>query len=217
MTVYKRKGSSIYQYEFEYQGERYRGTTHCRTKREAGEYERKVRSEISNQVLFGKIPEMTLGEAIDKYWDTYIVPTKKPAAAESYLSAYSLLRNELGADTQISSLTYKGLNAYKDGLLSGEIRGRKLKPGTIKRQFNNLRAILNKAHNDWGTLAIAPKVPRLEVDDMRNRWLTLDEEKKLMVVSPPHIQNFITFCIETGAGMKTEHASNWLNFLKWSV
>lgn len=210
MTVYKRKNSSSYQYEFKYKGERYRGTTHCTSKRDAEEYERKIRREISNQVLFGKIPEMTLEEAIERYWTTHILPTAKPKAARSYFNAYRLLRSDLGPDTPITHLTYERLNDYKDDLLSGKMRGRKLKPGTINRQLNNLRAILNKALNDWGTLVKTPRVPKMKVDDKKERWLTSEEEKRLIEASPPHIQHFIIFCLETGA-RKSEAID-----LKWS-
>ena len=72
MAVYKRAGSPYYQYEFEHRGSRLRGSTGCKSKREAQEFERQKRQEAAKESerreALGRAP-LTWGVAATRYWE----------------------------------------------------------------------------------------------------------------------------------------------------
>jgi integrase len=199
MSVNRRGNSDVFHYEFQYKGNRYRGTTGLTSKRKAQQFEENLKRQIRERVNLDVREDMTWGEAIDRYWDTVIFPKGNKEAAKNYLGVLIRLRSEIGENRPLVELTRSFLADYRDRLLSGEQRGRKLKPSAVNRQLDDVRAILNRAADDWGVLIKAPKIKQLPTDNKRDRRLSEDEEKLLLSKAPPHIHDFIIFCIDTGA------------------
>lgn len=206
MGVFKRKGSPFWQIEFTFKGHTVRRSSGMTKKRDAEERERILRQELKEQLLLGKVAEMSLGEAIDRYYDGVIVPKGNKGVATRELYALNQLREGLGASTPIAKLSARVLADYKDELLA-----EKKAPSTVNRYLGTIKAILNKAKEEWGTLAVVPNIKLLPLDNARHRWLTEDEEKKLLPVCAPHLRDLVVFLMDTGARLREATQLTWVD------
>lgn len=206
MTVYKRDGSEFWWIEFQYKGERYRRSSETTSKRKAEELERKWREELRATALLGKIPELAWGDAIDRYFETVIQPRGNERAAKRDLYVLNALKAELGATVHISALTAPVIVEYRDKMLSA---GKA--PATANRYLAIIKAILRKAHMEWGALAALPSFRLLKLNNERYRWLTDDEEDRLLIHCPVHLRDLCTFLIDTGARLSEATTLTWAN------
>lgn len=206
MTVFKRDGSEFWWIEFQYKGERYRRSSESTSKRKAEELERKWREELRATALLGKIPELAWGDAVDRYFKTVIEPRGNEGAAKRDLYVLNSLKAELGAATLISTLTAPVIVEYRDRLL-----GAGKAPATANRYLATIKAILRKAHIEWGALAVLPSFKLLKLNNERYRWLTDEEEDRLLIHSPVHLRDLCTFLIDTGARLSEATTLTWAN------
>lgn len=206
MTVFKRDGSPHWFIEFTFKGHKVRQSSGMTKKSDAKEFESILRQELKNQMLLGKVATMNLGEAIDRYYDGVIAPKGNVGVAKRELYALNQLRKALGAGTPITKLTVRILADYKDHMLA-----EKKAPATVNRYLATIKAILNKAKDEWGTLAVVPTIKLLPLDNARYRWLSEDEEKKLLPVCAPHLHDLVVFLIDTGARLREATGLTWTN------
>ncbi|MCZ6859788.1 MAG: hypothetical protein O7I42_05850 [Alphaproteobacteria bacterium] len=68
---------------------------------------------------------------------------------------------------------------------------------TAQREISTLPANLYKAHRQ-GVLERVPTFPRLKTAKPRKRWLSLEEEDRLVRSAAPHFAALIRFAVETG-------------------
>ena len=121
----------------------------------------------------------------------------------SVKSRLQRLINKFG-EMNLSDLTHAVIRDWMDERL-GEV-----KPATALRDLSTLRAIMNKAFRE-GLLAQVPPFPRMKKDPGRCRWLTVEEEKRLLMASKPHQRALIAFAVDTG-GRRSELLSlDWQN------
>ncbi len=198
-----RKRGNIYHYEFEYKGVKYRGTTGETSKTAANAVEAKVREEVKHQVKYGKLPEVTWGEVVERYLKT-VIAIKKSTSDKSKNSTVSRLDSAtayIGEDTFVSDITSASIHEYRDGLLMGKYStsGGALKTGSVGRILDDVRAILTKCHEEWGYLNKPVKVKSPKKDEGRDREMSKDEEARLMQHLAPHLKDFLIFVVNTGA------------------
>jgi integrase len=75
-----------------------------------------------------------------------------------------------------------------------------VKPGTVNRELDTLRAMLSRAA-EWKKLTANPcaSVKRLRVENRRDRILTEEEQQRLIVAAPRTVRAVITLALLTGA------------------
>lgn len=73
-----------------------------------------------------------------------------------------------------------------------------VKPATVNRMMEVIRAILNKCVKEWEWLDRVPYVRILKEPDSRIRWLTTGEAERLFRVLPPHLEAMARFSLATG-------------------
>lgn len=78
------------------------------------------------------------------------------------------------------------------------------------RDLSTLRAIMNKAFRE-GLLAQVPPFPRIKKDSGRCRWLTVEEEKRLLMTSKPYQRALIVFAVDTGGRRSELLKLDWQN------
>src|SRR5215207_5295889 len=102
MAIYKR--GEIYHYEFELRGSRFRGSTGCRSKREAQEFERANRQEAAKEAdrreALGRAP-LTWGVAASRYWKEAGQHHNRTTGT---LRALEWLTREIGEATALSAI-----------------------------------------------------------------------------------------------------------------
>jgi integrase len=80
--------------------------------------------------------------------------------------------------------------------------------GTAQKDLSTLRAILNRAKED-GLLAVAPHFPKMKSLKPRNRYLTIEEEDRLVSAAAPHLRPLIRFAVDTGGRRSSLLALDW--------
>ena len=143
-----------------------------------------------DQATFGKAPSLRLEAALDRYWETVIVPTGKPRSAKNTLYILDRIRDHFGEDTTLEVITTEKAVAWGDALLATGIS-----PLTVNRNLDVLQAVLNAAHRNWQALASVPYIPRKKGKPAEPRYLSADEELRLMAASPPHLRDLIVFLL----------------------
>ena len=154
-----------------------------------------------DQATFGKAPSLRLEAALDRYWETVIVPTGKPRSAiaqrdrhrhsrQNTLYILDRIRDHFGEDTTLEVITTEKAVAWGDALLATGIS-----PLTVNRNLDVLQAVLNAAHRNWQALASVPYIPRKKGKPAEPRYLSADEELRLMATSPPHLRDLIVFLL----------------------
>src|SRR3989304_5686034 len=96
MSVYKPKKSPYYTYDFELYGVRFHGSTKCRFKREAEQFEKERRVEAQRagrDALCSANSPMTVNVAFDRYW-VERAKTFKPS--HNFFAALKWLAPQLG-------------------------------------------------------------------------------------------------------------------------
>jgi integrase len=73
-----------------------------------------------------------------------------------------------------------------------------VRPATVNRMLEIIRAILRKAEREWEWIDRAPLVRMLKEETLRIRWLTQDEASRLMQELPKHLVPLVTFSLATG-------------------
>ncbi len=82
---------------------------------------------------------------------------------------------------------------------------------TTNRMLALIRALLNKAANEWDWLDKVPKIKLQHEDNRRIRWLTQDESIKLISELPDHLADMATFTLATGLRQSNVKNLQWKN------
>jgi len=109
-------------------------------------------AEQERQIVDGQVsryPRKTVRDALDHYADT-VSPTKASAKAET-LRFQALIRDFPAlADKLLSDVTPADIAAWRDAML------KRVKPSTVKRTANSIRAVWTLAHREWGWCGESP-------------------------------------------------------------
>lgn len=201
MSTYLPKGSSIFVYDFVLKGQRFNGTTHCKTKRDADRFENKLRAEIALDTGKRKKPLITLDEAAGLYED-YLRANAKWSPTADYILAS--LVDALGAGTYLSQIEQHDLGRHFSK------RAGKVKASTVNREIETARPIwrrVAKTHDigempDWGAL-------RYAVAEQDPRELYHDEEDRLFETLRTDMREFARFALSSGWRLREVRHLRW--------
>jgi integrase len=191
--------------EFTYLGQMVRRSSHTASKTKAKELEQRWRREIHDRVAAGKLPSIPFGDAIDRYFDTILSPRGKEKSRAKDVYVLDKLRARFGEDTLLDNITSAEIATYRDQLVTKH----KLKPSTANREISYLRAIFNIAANDWNVSTAPFRVKMFKEPPGRVRWLTADEEKRLLDECFPHLRPIVTFLMDSGCRKEEALSLTW--------
>jgi integrase len=201
MSTYLPNGSSVYVYDFVLKGQRFNGTTHCKTKRDADRFEAKVRAEIALDTGKRKKPLITLDAAAAIYED-YLRANGKWSATVDYIIAG--LVEALGPGSYLSQIEQSDLASHFAK------RAGKVKASTVNREIEVARPIwrrVAKTHDigempDWGAL-------RYAVAEQDPRELYHDEEDRLFDKLRVDMRDFARFALLSGWRLREVRHLRW--------
>jgi len=188
LSVYKKKGSPYYHYDFQLHGVRYHGTTGCRGKRDAEEVERRERQRAALPDL--QRPPITLDEACglyqDKVEDTPSWPTIR------YMLA--ALISGLGAKRLLSDISQRSMQLYFSSRRDGRSNS------TVNREIENARAVWRHAEGTRYDIGEMPnwKALRLKAPRRPPRELSFDEEARLLPHLRKDVRDAVDFMLKSG-------------------
>ncbi|HUN55782.1 MAG TPA: site-specific integrase [Smithella sp.] len=194
MGLYKR--DSVWWMSFSHNGKQIRRSTETEDKKLAIRIFDKLKGEIAEGKWFEKLPgeNYTFEALMDKYMKEYSAVNKKPSSHIRDKSLNNHLQKSFG-QLYLPEITSRLIAEYK-------IKRRN--EGACSRTVNYELSLMNHAFNmairEWELIESNPvsKVKKERVRNIIERWLSVDEEKKLLLASPRWLQVIIIFAINTG-------------------
>jgi len=207
---------------FTYKGKQHRVPTESNDKRVAEKIYRKVMTEIAEGKWFEKAAhaDKTLAELLDKYLKEHSTPNKAASTVKNDTAMVKEMKEFFG-NVLLQDVTPSLISAYKT-----KCREKELAPATINHRRTLLRHAFNLAIKEWQWCQKNPveRVSRERVSNSRDRWLTLEEEKKLLeycVLHPTRkdntieatyrLQEVVIFALNTGMRQDEILSLRWPN------
>ena len=198
------KRSNTWWMSFMYQGQQVRRSTGTADKRLADAILGKVKVQIIEGRFFEK-PEMqhrTLKELMDRYASEHAA---RRANHRRELTSIKNLKTFFGNPT-LDRITPKLIVAYKNQRYADGV-----KPATINRELATLKKAFNLARREWEWCTDNPvcRVSMEKENNTRVRWLTVEEEQRLLAPAVPWLRELVVFAIYTGMRMGEILALTW--------
>lgn len=194
MALYER--GEVWWMRFSYQGKQVRRSTETRDKKLA----KRIYDKVLGQIAEGKWFERTVGEdktvkqLLERYLTDHSARNKAPMTYR---------RDKSLADHLLASFGDLTLVQVRPALLAeykARRRTEKASPKTINSELGLLSHAFELAIKEWEWANQNPvkKVSREKVHNLIERWLTAEEEKRLLETSPSWLREIILFAIHTG-------------------
>jgi integrase len=203
--LYKR--GSVWWMCFSYQGKFIRKSTETKDKKLAERIYRKLMGEVAEGKWFDRLPgdEKAFPEMIEKYLKEHSARNKAMSTHRRDKSLAGHLLAFFG-DAVVSGITPKMITEYKT-----RRRDEGAAAQTVNQELAMLRHAFNLAIREWEWVGDNPaqKVSREKVHNLIERWLTFEEEEKLVAVCPGWLQEILFLGIETGMRQGELLALRW--------
>ncbi len=205
---------------FTHKGKQHRISTEVTDKRLAEKIHAKVLTQMAEGKWFDRQPgeDKTLKDLFDKYISEYSVSNK---AGRTIRQDRGFARDmlEFFGNVPLTEITASRISAYK-----AHLRGKGLSACSMNHQRGFLSHAFKKAIREWEWIKENPveKISREKVSNARDRWLTLEEEKRLLDVcviyatgkenvQVPHywLQEIVFFDLNTGMRMDEVLSLEW--------
>lgn len=187
--LYKRPKSKFWWCKFTApNGRRLQKSTKTVDKREAQEFEDRLRASLWRVIQLGDKPRRTWKEAVVRWFqenqdkNSRIDDKRHIQWVDPFL--HDCFLDEINRDLLDKISTAK----LKTGV----------KPATVNRMMEVVRVILNRAAREWEWIERAPYVRMLKEPKRRIRWLKHDEVDRLLKVLPEHLVATVKFSLATG-------------------
>jgi integrase len=178
-----------------YRGKQIRKSTEVTDKKLAEKIHAKILTQIAEGKWFDKPigAEKTFGEMMEKYERERFseLASGSRRGCKSYLDG---LVAYFG-DYPIMKITPRLINEFKQMR-----KAEGVKPATVVRQLTIMKRAYNIAIREWEWLDSNPvtKVSCERVNNARDRWLTLEEEGKLLDTCSQWLREIVEFALNTG-------------------
>jgi len=194
MGIYKR--GSVWWMSFMVDGQRIRRSTETEDRKLAQRIFDKLKGEIAERKWFDYVEgqDVTFKELMDRYMAEYSAVHKKPRSYERDISLNKHLQGFFG-DEFLTEITPKMIAEYKV-----KRREEGASPRSLNYELVLMGHAFNLAMKEWELVNDNPvrKVAKEKVRNQVERWLTAEEEKRLLAAAPAWLQEIILFAIHTG-------------------
>ncbi len=205
--IYKR--GQVWWIRLSFQKRQIRVSTGTKNKKLAERIHGKVRTQVEEGQWFNQAigSHKTFKELMDRYLKEHSAPNKAPMSYRRDLSLADHLNRSFGTLT---------LSQIRPSLIA-EHKGRRRIEGAAPRTINYELGLMHHAFKlaikDWEWVTDNPvsKVSREPVHNLIERWLTKEEEERLLAACPQWLREIVVFAMYTGL-----RQSEILN-LQWSA
>jgi len=138
---------------------------------------------------FGKKPDLSFSQALLNY-----ARAQKRDHTRNFMDKTRFrikILEERFKGYQVSDFTYGAVQEYADQRLAS------VSSATVLRDLAIVKAAINKARRE-GLTDFVPNFPRLKPSRPRNRWVTVEEENRLVAAASSHLKPLIRFAVDTG-------------------
>jgi len=202
MGLYKR--GSVWWMSFIASGKRYRKSTESEDHKLAQRIYDKVKGEIAEGKWFERLrgKDKTFREMMEKYLKEHASRLKSSKSFEGY--SKNLL--SFFGNCFIREISPRLINEFKQKRITEGV-----KPSTINRDLATLRKAFNLALREWEWVNDNPvtKVSMERENNKRDRWLTNEEEQRLLSECPNWLQELVLFALNTGMRLSEILGLTW--------
>lgn len=192
MSLYQREKS--WYYDFMYRGQRYRGCIGPVSKTIAKEIMAKKKAEAveGRYELPSKKPSPRLDEFAKEYF-AYYQANRRPQSVQRHQTAYRALQATFGHQ-RLADISPLDIERYKRQRQGAGVSG-----VTINRELAFLKNLYSKAI-EWGKVSDNPvkKVRLYREDNARTRFLTDEEEARLLDCCGPQLKPLVVTALHKG-------------------
>jgi len=178
--------------------------------------EAKIRTEIAEGKYFERLigQNKTFKDMMDKFFKEYL-PTISTNSQEAY-KYYLKNLNRFFGNPGLMSITPRVVSKYK--LYRREYGA---SPSTVNRELYMLSKAFSLAVKEWEWLSGNPvsKVQKERENNAVDRWLTEQEERRLLENSPDWLRDIIVFALNTGLRQDELLSLEWsrVNLLRKTI
>lgn len=207
--LYTRGAKEIYWGRFTYLGKEYRESLGTSDRKLAAQRFEVMRQRIVGGVSFGEKVQRTFDETAARFIKEHL-PRLKPKSAQRYIVSIANLAEFLSG-VLLSDISSAVLDAF---VTAREAKGNKAP--TIRRDLACLSSIFGLA-NEWEWTASNPvkgflkRQGRrgLKESPPRGRYLSVEEEARLLAAASPAVAGAIKFAIDTGLRKEEQFSLTW--------
>jgi len=188
MSIYKSEKSRFWQFDFQFKGHRYHGTTGCTAKRDAERFE----AEQRRRAALGETirPATTIDKACDAWW---LAKGQHLRSHKTVLYQLANLANGLGKAKPLQDLRLADIDAYIAR------RRATVKNASVNRETALLRRVIEWTEaRGFDVPRITWKETKLREAKPQTRVLTGDEETRLFAALPASLKPIVEFAILSG-------------------
>lgn len=190
------KRGDVWWMSFTYQGKQVRKSTGTGDRRLADAILAKVKVQIVEGQYFERAAaeSHTFKELMDRYEKEHVARKLRHRGLKGYMKN---LRAFFGERT-LADVTPKDIVAYKNKRYEDGMA-----PATINRELANLKKAFNLAMREWEWCHQNPvsRVSMEKENNKRDRWLTEEEESRLLGSCRPWLRDLVLFALHTGMRM----------------
>lgn len=203
MGLYRR--GKVWWMNFSYQGQQIRASTGQTDRRAAelilGDTRRQLRDGGYRITLEER--NRTFGELMERFLSEHVA---KRASQRSYVGYAKRLRGFLGDGTPLADITPRLIAEYKNQLFADG-----LAPASVNRHLATLKKAFNLAVREWEWCQRNPvlSVSMEREHNGRDRWLTVEEEDRLLAACGPWLRDLVQFALGTGMRMGEILSLSW--------
>ena len=221
MSVFKVPNTPYYYYEFQIDGEKFRGSTRRKNRKEAVEVEReikaKVEADLNTQRLYGKTPLLWIDVA-NRYWEE---KGQHSGNHKGVWHALELLTAFFGKTKRLDEITGNDVARLITWRREQQTKTRGAKPvsaATVNRLVESFRTVRNYALAVWGCpLPQQPNWKAMKLKEVRPppRELSSNEEGQLFDTARPDYERWLHFALASGRRL-AETLPKWSD-VKWEA
>jgi integrase len=197
MALYKR--NNTWWVKISHLGRKIQRSTGTSDKIAAQRFHDKIKSDLWKTNYLDEKPERTWIEAVTRWLDES--QHKRSLDDDKihlrWVSPYF-------KDLMLTQITRNTIDSIANKKLK-----EKVKPSTVNRMLEIIRAIFRKAEREWEWIDRAPIVRMLKEDSKRIRWLTQEEASRLISELPEHLADLATFSLATGLRKSNVTGLQW--------
>jgi integrase len=194
MGLFRR--GQVWWMRFKVQGRLERRSTRTTNRKLAQRVFDRVKGELAEGVWFQKLPreDRTFEEMMEKYMVEHSARNKAPKTN---------LRDRSLNDHLVGNFGNMFLTQITPRLIA-EYKVKRREEGAAAKTVNNELILMGHAFNlaikewEWVNENPVKKVSKEKVNNLIERWLTFEEENRLLSVSPKWLREIIIFAINTG-------------------
>jgi integrase len=196
VSVFKRRGSPYYQFDFLFKGRRCRGSTKLTNRIAAGRYENNLREKLAKTRagILDPEPAPVLREYRERFLEAIRAVGRKPRTVAFYRTCLGNLEPTFGAK-RLDEISPEAIRAYAEGRRLDGRAGR-----TVNCDLATLRRVMSVAVKE-GLLPQNPFASR-RVEFCREgkmeRVVTYTEEKKYLAAGAPFLRDAAIIMLEMG-------------------